>query len=131
MNTVLFLAIIWAFSALLPLLAEGFSGPAAGYSGLRDLGCPGFLVCSIKPTIHVRRQSLGREPDRTAAVVWTRYERIERIGFSSWRLAIRAARVPQLSANFKRKVVTETELRKIVFCCCTSNWFAAVHHVNV
>jgi len=93
-------------------LAEGFSGPAAGYSGLRNPSCPGFFVCSAKPT-HVHRQSLGREPGR-AAVVGAKYERIERIGFSSWPLAIRAARVPQLTANFKRKVVMRKGSRKIV-----------------
>jgi hypothetical protein len=97
---VVFLTIIWAFSALLPVLAEGFSGPAAGYSGLRNPSCPGFLVCSMKPTTHARRQSLGRESDRAAAVVAI-YERIDNIGFSSWPLAIRAARVPQLTTNFK------------------------------
>jgi hypothetical protein len=104
---------IWAFSALLPLLAEGFSGPAAGYSGLRNPSCPGFFICSTKPMTHVRRQSLGRELDRAAAV-GAKYERIVSIGFSSWPSAIKAGRVPQLTANFKRKVVTHKVLRKIV-----------------
>jgi hypothetical protein len=48
----------------------------------------------------MHRQSLGREPGR-AAVVVAIYERIDNIGFSSWPLAIRAARVPQLTTNFK------------------------------
>jgi hypothetical protein len=61
----------------------------------------------------VHRQSLGREPDR-AAVISAIYERIESIGFSSWTSAIRAARVPQLTDNFKRKVVIHPVLRKIV-----------------
>jgi hypothetical protein len=104
--------------ALLPCLAEGFSGPAAGYSGLRNPSCPGFVICSVKPMTHVYRQSLGRELDRAAAV-GAKYERIVSIGFSSWPLAITAARVPQLTANFKRKVVMSTVSRKIVisFCC--------------
>jgi hypothetical protein len=114
---VVVLLIIWAFSALLPCLAEGFSGPAAGYSGLRNPSCPGFFICSMMPMTHVRRQSLGREPDRAAAVV-AKYERIVSIGFSSWPSAIKACRVPQLTANFKRKVVTPTILRKVVICFC-------------
>jgi len=95
------------------LLGGEFSGPSAGYSGLRNPSCPGFFICSAKPTTHVHRHSLGREPGR-AAVVGAIYERIENIGFSLWPLAIRAARVPHLSANFKRKVVTDKVLRKIV-----------------
>ena len=127
-----FRLIIWAFSALLPLLAEGFSGPSAGYSGLRNPSCPGFFICSAKPTTHVHRQSLGREPGR-AAVVRAIYERIESIGFSSWPLAIKTVRVPQLTANFKRKVVTRRALRKIVisFCCHTSNLFSPVRYINL
>ncbi|MGA8612656.1 MAG: hypothetical protein WB760_13215 [Xanthobacteraceae bacterium] len=80
---------------------------------------------------HVHRQSLGREPGR-AAVLGAIYERIESIGFSSWPLAIEAVRVPQLTANFKRKVVTNTVLRKIVisFCCHTSNLFSSVRYIN-
>ena len=126
-----FLAIIWAFSALLPLLAEGFFGPAAGYSGLRNPSCPGFFIRSPKPSTHVHRQSLGREPDREA-VVGAIYERIESIGFSSRPLAIKAVRVPQPTANFKRKVVTFTVLRKIVgsFSRHTSNLFNPVRHLN-
>ena len=112
---VMVLSIIWAFSALLPCLAEGFSGPSAGYSGLRNPSCPGFFICSAKPTTHVHRHSLGREPGR-AAVACAIYERIENIGFSLWPLAIRAARVPQLTENFKRKVVTQTAFRKVVIC---------------
>ena len=122
---------IWAFSALLPVLAEGFSGPAAGYSGLRNPSCPGFFICSTKPSTHVHRQSLGREFGR-AAVVGAIYERIDSIGFSSWPLAIRAARVPQRTENFKRKVVTLTVLRKIVisFCRHSSNLFRPLRHIN-
>jgi hypothetical protein len=47
-------------------------------------------------------------------VVGAKYERIESIGFSLWPLAIKSARVPQLTANFKGKVVTIAVLRKIV-----------------
>ena len=61
---------------------------------------------------HVHRQSLGRELDRAAAVV-AEYERIVSIGFSLWPSAIKARRVPQLTANFKDKVVTHKVLRKI------------------
>jgi hypothetical protein len=124
---VVVLTIIWAFSALLPLLAEGFSGPAAGYSGLRNPGCPGLFVCSTKPSTHVQRQSHSREPGCVAAVS-ALYERIESIGFSLWPLAIRAGRVPQLTEDFKRKVVTNAVSRKILilFCCQTSNLFSPV-----
>jgi len=131
MITVVVLAIIWAFSALLPLLAEGFSGPAAGYSGLRNPSCPGFFICWTKPSTHVHRQSLGREPDR-AAVVVAIYERIESIGFSLWLSAISAVRLTQQTAKFKRKVVTRTGSCKIVILFRGHGLilFSPVRHIN-
>lgn len=82
-------------------LAEGSSGPAAGYSGLANPSSQ-LTVCCEKPPTHVHRQSLGREPGR-AAVVPGINERIERIGLS-WRLfAIRKFRVAYNNENLKSK----------------------------
>ncbi|HTV26794.1 MAG TPA: hypothetical protein VMF32_03350, partial [Xanthobacteraceae bacterium] len=60
------------------------------------------------------------------------HERIESIGFSSWPLAIRAARVPQPTDNFKSKVVIHPLLRKIVICFAGTLQIcsAAFGHIN-
>src|SRR5215470_4935056 len=74
--------VVLVFWAILPLsrLVRRRGWPCAGYSGFVNPSS-GVFVCWNKISTHACRRSLGRLLGR-AAVMVTRYERIERMGSS-------------------------------------------------